>query len=55
VIVESNSVDFYENKSPFKSRDSMGANGGVSINTTPGHLPVIRDSDENIKRDVIEP
>jgi hypothetical protein len=55
VTIYSNNVDFYENNSPFKSRDSMSANGGASTNTTPGHLPVIRDSDKNIKRDVLEP
>lgn len=46
---------FSMKKFPSKSRDSKGASGGASKNTTLDHLLVIRYSDENIKIDVIEP
>ncbi|KAK2455989.1 putative mitochondrial protein [Trifolium repens] len=39
VIIESNDADFYENKFPFKSRNSGG--------TESSHIPVIRNSESN--------
>jgi transposase InsO family protein len=39
VIIESNDADFYENKFPFKSRNS----GGIESS----HIPVIRNSESN--------
>jgi len=51
VIIESNDVDFYENKFPFKSRNSGGTSGDIATD----HIPMIRSSDENIKSDVTEP
>lgn len=34
VILESNDVGLYENKFPFKSRNSGGTNGGANESTT---------------------
>src|SRR4051812_32263711 len=39
VIIESNDVDFYEDKFPFKSRNSGG--------TQSSHIPVIRSTESN--------
>ncbi|KAK2429298.1 putative mitochondrial protein [Trifolium repens] len=55
IIIESNDAEFYENKFPFKSRNSGGTSGGSSGNTTSNNIPLIRNSDENIESDVIEP
>jgi hypothetical protein len=54
VIIESNDADFYETKFPFLSRDSGGNSGGINMNSTPDHNPVIRDSDKSIITDVTE-
>jgi len=54
VIIESNDADFYETKFPFLSKDSGGNSGGTNMNTTPDHIPVIRDIDENIITNVTE-
>jgi len=51
VIIESNDVDFYENKFPFKSRNSEGTSGGIATD----HILMIRSSDQNIESDVTEP
>ncbi|GAU47899.1 hypothetical protein TSUD_25140 [Trifolium subterraneum] len=45
VIIESNDADFYENRFPFKSRNS----GGTEQDNIPesGHVPVIPNADSN--------
>lgn len=53
-IIESNDVDFYENKFPFKSGDSGGNSGGTD-NSVLDQPPEIITNNENIERDVIEP
>ena len=47
MIIESNDVDFYENKFPFKSRNSGGS--------ATDHILMIRSSDENIESNATEP
>lgn len=46
VIIESNDVEFYENKFPFKSRNSGG--------TQSSHIPMIRstESDDNVETEL---